>query len=70
MPAKIQPNLENLRTMQEFLATLDEEFGQMMENVSGLVRRLLAFKHSKEAKGGTSRFMELWRLWNEVCADL
>ena len=42
----------------------------MLDNVSGLVRRLLAFKYSKEATGDNSRFMELWRLWNEVFADL
>ena len=42
----------------------------MLDNVSGLVHRLLAFKYSKETKGETSRFMELWCLWNEVCADL
>ena len=70
VPAKIQPDLKNLRMMQEVWATLDEEFGQMMENVSGLVRRLLAFKYSNEAKGETSKFMELWRMWNEVCSDL
>ena len=70
MPAKLQPDLENLQTMQEVWSTLDEEFGQMMENVSGQVLRLLAFQYSKEAKGETSKFMELWRLWNEVCADL
>ena len=64
------PDLKNIRTMQEIWATLDEEFGQMMENVSGLVQRLLAFKYPKEAKGENSMFMELWRLWNEVCADL
>ena len=56
--------------MHEVWATLDEEFGQMMENVSGLVRGLLAFKYSKEAKNESSKFMELWRKWNEVCADL
>ena len=70
VPAKIQPDLKNLRMMQDVWATLDEEFGQMMENVSGLVRRLLAFKYPKEAKGETSKFLELWQMWNEVCADL
>ena len=70
MPAKLQPDLKNLRTMQEVWSTLDEEYGQMMENVSGLVRRLLAYKPSKEAKTDTTKFFELWRLWNEVSADL
>ena len=70
MPAKLQPDLKNLRTMNEVWATLDEEFGQLMDNVSGLVRRLMAFKYSKEARGKTNKFMELSRLWNEVCADL
>ena len=62
VPPKIQPDLKNLRTMHEFWATLDEEFGQMMENVSGLVRGLLAFKHSMEARRESSKFMELWRM--------
>ena len=70
VPPKIQPDLKNLRTMDEVWATLDEEFGQIMENVSGLVRGLVAFKYSKEAKDESSRFMELWRKWNEVYADL
>ena len=43
VPPKIQPDLKNLRPMHEVWATLDEEFGQMMENVSGLVCQLLAF---------------------------
>ena len=51
VPAKLQPHLKNLRTMQEVWSTLDEEFGQMLDNVSGLIRRLLAFKYSKEARG-------------------
>ena len=49
---------------------LDEEFGQVLDNVSGLVRRLLAFKVSKEAKTESVKFMELSRIWNEICADL
>ena len=36
-PPKIQPNLKNLKTMDEVWEALDEEFGQMMENVSSLV---------------------------------
>ena len=70
VPPKIQPNLKNLRTMDEVWTTLDEEFYQIMENVSSLVRGLVAFKHSKEAKNKSRRFMELWRKWNEVYADL
>ena len=69
VPAKLQPDLKNLRSMQEVWSILDEEYGLMLDNVSGLVRRLLAFKCSKEARGETNRFMELWHLWNEVCAD-
>ena len=41
-----------------------------MDNVFGLVQRLLAFKKSKEAKSESNKFMELSRLWNEVFADL
>ena len=67
VPAKLQPDLKNLRTMNKVWATLDKEFGQLMDNVSGLVRRLMAFKYSKEAKDETNKFMELSRLSNEVC---
>ena len=70
VPAKLQPDLKNLRSMNEVLATLDEKFGQVLDNVSGLVRRLLAFKQSKEAKTESHKFMELIRLWNEISADL
>ena len=35
-----------------------------------MVRRLLAFKVSKEAKTKADKFMELSRIWNEICADL
>ena len=56
--------------MNEVWATLNKEFRQLLDNVSGLVRRLLAFKQSKEAKSESLKFMELSRLWNEVCADL
>ena len=38
VPAKLQPDLKNLRTMNKVWATLDEEFGQLMDNVSGLIR--------------------------------
>ena len=70
VPSKLQPDLKNLRSMNEVWAVLDEEFGQVLDNVSGLVRRLLAFKLSKEAKTESNKFMELSRLWNEICADL
>ena len=56
--------------MDEVWAVLDEEFGQVLDHVSGLVRRLLAFKVSKEAKTESLKFMELSRMWNKICADL
>ena len=40
VPSKLQPDLKNLRSMNEVWAVLDEEFGQVLDNVSGLVRRL------------------------------
>ena len=43
---------------------------QIMENVSSLVRGLVAFKRSKEAMYESSRFIELWRKLNEVYADV
>ena len=49
---------------------LDEEFGQVLDNVSGLVKHLLSIKVSKEARTEALKFMELNCLWNEVCADL
>ena len=61
VPPKIQPDLKNLNTLDEVWEALDEEFGQMIENVSSLVREMLAFKNSKKAKTKSSKFMELWR---------
>ena len=50
--------------MDEVWAVLDEEFGQVLDKVSGLVRRLLAFKVSMEAKTELDKFMELtFRSW-------
>ena len=70
VPSKLQPDLKNLRSMNEVWAVLDEEYGQVLDNVSSLVRRLLAFKLSKDAKTESLKFMELSRLWKEICADL
>ena len=70
MPSKLQPDLKNLRSMDEVWTVFDEEFGQVLDNVSGQVRRLLAFKVSKEAKTESEKFMELSCIWNEICADL
>ena len=70
MPAKLQPDLKNLKSMEDVWAVLDEEFGQILDNVSSLVRRLVAFKVSKEAKTEADKFMELSRTWNKICADL
>ena len=50
---------QELEDHEEVWATLNEEFGQLLDNVSGLVRRLLAFKQSKEAKSESHEFMEL-----------
>ena len=70
MPSKLLPDLKNLRSMDEVWTVLDEEFGQILDNVSSLVRRLLAFKVSKEAKTESQKFIELSRIWNEITADL
>ena len=56
--------------MDKVWTVLDEEFVQVLDNFSGLVRRLLTFKVSKEAKTESVKFMELSRIWNEICADL
>ena len=38
MPSKLLPDLKNLRSMDEVWSVLDEEFGQILDNVSSLVR--------------------------------
>ena len=62
MPTKLQPDLKNLCFMDEVWSVLDEEFGQILDNVSRLVRRLLAFMVSKEAKTESDKLMELSRI--------
>ena len=70
VPSKLELELKNLRSMNEVWSVLDEKFGQVLDNVSSLVRHLLAFTDSREAKTEALKFMELNRLWNEICADL
>ena len=48
--------------MAEVWDMLNEEFGQVLENVSNLVRSLLPFKISKYAKTEPQQFIELARI--------
>ena len=43
LPMQIQPNIKNLKLMKEVWEVLDEELGLVLENVSRLVKSLIAF---------------------------
>ena len=70
VPAQIQPAIKNLRLITEVWEVLDEEYGQVMELTAELIKYLTNFQFSKEAKTEDAKFAELYRVWQQVLADL
>ena len=70
IPKHVEPDIKNLKTMDQVWTFLDDEFGQPMEISSELVDSLTNFKFSSGAKTEGQKFVELRRKWNEVYADL
>ena len=70
VPAQIQPDIKNLRKISEVWEVLDEEYGQVMELTAELIEDLTSFQFSKEAKTEDAKFAELYRIWQQVIANL
>ena len=70
VPAQIQPDIKNLRKITEVWMVLDDEYGQVMELTAELIKDLTSFQFSKEAKTEDAKFAELYRVWQQVLADL
>ena len=66
----VQSDIKNLKRMEEVREVLDEEFGQVMENVSGLVNSITSIKLPKDAKTESQKFTELARMWGWAYANL
>lgn len=56
--------------MREVWDVLYEELGQFMENVSSLVKSLLAVNYPKDTKSEGLSFMEIVRMLGQVHSDL
>ena len=70
MPAQIQPDIKNLRLITEVWEVLDEKYGQVMELTAELIEDLTSFQFSMEAKTENAKFAELYRVLQQVLANL
>ena len=68
VPKDIQPDIKNLKTMEEVWQVLAHEYGRPRELVTECIRGLTNFKFT--AKTECEKFVELFRKWTEVIADL
>ena len=66
VPRTVEPDLKNLKSMQEVWAFLDQEYGQIMEVTSEMVDSLAAFTFSAAAKTDGMKFVELFRKWQDL----
>ena len=56
-PTQIKPDIKNLKNIREEWDVLDDDFCQVMENVSSLVKSLLVFRFPKNAKSESQKFI-------------
>ena len=68
VPKDIQPDIKNLKTMEEVWTVLSNEYGRPSELVSESIHSLTDFRFSSKTEG--EKFVELFRKWSEVVADL
>ena len=68
MPKDIQPDIKNLKTMEEVWNVLTQEYGRPRELVTDCINGLTNFQFSAKTEG--EKFVELFRKWTEVIADL
>ena len=68
MPKDIQPDIKNLKSMEEVWTVLMNEYGRSHELVTECINGLTDFRFSGKTEG--EKFVELYRKWTEVIADL
>ena len=68
VPKNIQPDIKNLKTMEEVWNVLTQEYGRPRELVTDCINGLTNFQFSAKTEG--EKFVELFRKWTEVIADL
>ena len=68
VPKDIQPDIKNLKTMEEVWDVLSKEYGRPDELVTECISSLTNFQFSSKTEG--ERFVELFRKWSEVFSDL
>ena len=68
VPKDIQPDIKNLKTMEEVWNVLTQEYGRPRELVTDCINGLTNFQFSAKTEG--EKFVELFRKWTEVIADL
>jgi hypothetical protein len=69
-PAAVEPDLKNLRTMEEVWKVLDSKYGGEMDLARELIYGLQQFKYSRAARTEGEQFRELSREWTKVYSDL
>lgn len=65
-----QPDIKNLNRMGEVWEVFDEESGQVMENLSGLVNCITSFLFPRDPKTGDQKFTEMTKMRGQVYTDL
>jgi hypothetical protein len=70
VPAAVEPDVKNLRSVDAVWAVLNSRYGRVMELAKELVGGLQKFTYSKQAKTDSARFAELHREWTKVYNDL
>ena len=68
VPKEIQPDIKNLKTMTEVWDVLSQEYGKPDELVTECISSLTDFRFSAKTEG--EKYVELFRKWSEVVADL
>ena len=70
VPKSVEPDLKNLKTMEEIWMHLEDEYGDVVELVTKLVNGLVRFQFPKDAKTEGQKFIKLHKNWNQVVTDL
>ena len=68
VPKEIQPDIKNLKTMEEVWNVLSREYGRPDELVTECIGSLSNFHFTAKSDG--AKYVELFRKWSEVIADL
>ena len=68
VPKETQPDIKNLKSISEVWDVLSREYGRPDELVTECTSSLVNFQFT--AKSDRSKFVELYKKWTEVIADL